>query len=153
VAVELAATHEEPQISLLMPQDPASSVVLFDGVCNVCNGAVNFIIDRDRAGAFHFASLQSEVGKALCTEHGVPAGLDTIVLVENGRAFVESSAVLRIVRRLEGPARWLVVFALLPRFLRDGLYRYFAAHRYAWFGRRDVCRVPTPDIRRRFLGE
>jgi predicted DCC family thiol-disulfide oxidoreductase YuxK len=126
-------------------------VVLFDGVCNVCNAAVNFIIDRDRAGKFQFASLESDVGRRLCGTHGVPAGADSIALIEDGVAYTESAAVLRIARELDGA--WPLLFSLvvLPRPIRNRAYRYFAAHRYAWFGKQDSCRVPTPDIRRRFL--
>lgn len=127
------------------------SLVLFDGVCNVCSGAVSFIIDRDPRGRFQFASLQSDLGKSLSAEHGISAERDTIVLVEGGLAFVESAAVLRIARQLEGPVRALAVFTFLPTGFRDALYRYFAAHRYRWFGRRDTCRVPTPELRERFL--
>lgn len=131
----------------------SSSVVLFDGVCNVCNSAVNFIIDRDKAGRFRFASLQSEAGRRLCKTHGIPLELDSIALVQNGRAYTESAAVLRIAKELDG--MWPALFSLvvLPRPLRDRAYRYFAAHRYQWFGRMDACRVPAPDVLQRFLTE
>ncbi|HVU03077.1 MAG TPA: thiol-disulfide oxidoreductase DCC family protein [Polyangiaceae bacterium] len=126
-------------------------VVLFDGVCNVCNAAVNFIIDRDAAGKYAFASLQSDVGKKLLAEHGVPPDLDTIALVEDGAAYTHSEAVLRVAKGLDGA--WPLLFSLvvLPRPVRDAAYRYFAKNRYAWFGKRESCRVPTPDVRRRFL--
>jgi len=132
--------------------EPAS-IVLFDGVCNVCNSAVNFIIDRDRRGRFRFASLQSDAGRRLCKAHGIPLELDSIALVVGDRAYTESAAVLRIAKDLDGP--WPALFSLvvLPRALRDRAYRYFAAHRYEWFGRSEVCRVPTKDVLRRFLTE
>jgi len=126
-------------------------VVLFDGVCNVCNAAVNFVIDRDPTGRFHFASLQSAVGKSLTQAHGIEGGVDTVVLVEEGRAYTESSAVLQVARHLGGLWPLLRVFVLIPRFVRDALYRYFARNRYLWFGQRETCRVPTPEIRGRFL--
>jgi predicted DCC family thiol-disulfide oxidoreductase YuxK len=131
----------------------SGSVVLFDGVCNVCNSAVNFIIDRDRQGRFRFASLQSEAGRRLCKEYGIPMELDSIALIEGDRAYVESAAVLRIAKGLDG--LWPILFSLvvLPRALRDRAYRYFAAHRYEWFGRAESCRVPTADVLRRFLTE
>src|SRR5678815_2510056 len=115
-----------------MPE--SGSVVLFDGVCNVCNSAVNFIIDRDRRGRFRFASLQSEAGRRLCKKHGIPLELDSIALVQDERAYVESAAVLRIAKGLDGA--WPLLFSLvvLPRALRNRAYRYFAAHRYEWFG-------------------
>lgn len=126
-------------------------VVLFDGVCNVCNAAVNFIIDRDREGKFRFASLESDVGRRLCHTHGLPEDFDTIALIDGGEAYTRSTAVLRIAKELDGA--WPLLFSLvvLPRPVRDRAYRYFAAHRYAWFGKLDTCRVPTPDVRRRFL--
>jgi predicted DCC family thiol-disulfide oxidoreductase YuxK len=132
--------------------DPASPrIVLFDGVCNVCDAAVNFIIDHDRDGKFKFASLQSDVGRKLCREHGIPEDFDTIAFIEGGKPYTRSAAVLQIAKGLDGA--WPVLFSLvvLPRSVRDRGYRYFAAHRYAWFGKQESCRVPTPDIRRRFL--
>jgi len=131
----------------------AENVVLFDGICNVCNSTVNFIIDRDRQGRFKFASLQSEAGRRLCREHGIPLELDSIALVENGKAYVESDAVLRIAKELDG--LWPAVFSLvlLPKSLRSRAYRYFASHRYEWFGKAEVCRVPTADVLGRFLSE
>jgi predicted DCC family thiol-disulfide oxidoreductase YuxK len=131
----------------------SGSVVLFDGVCNVCNSAVNFIIDRDRRGQFRFASLQSEAGRRLCKKYGIPLELDSIALIQGDRAYVESAAVVRIAKDLDG--LWPVLFSLvvLPRALRDRAYRYFAAHRYEWFGRAESCRVPTADVLQRFLTE
>ena len=134
-----------------MTEPAPARVVLFDGVCNVCNAAVNFIIDRDPAGKFRFASLQSDVGRRLSREHAIPEDLDTIAYIENGRAFTHSAAVLRIAKGLGG--LWPALFSLvvLPRPVRDRAYRYFASHRYGWFGRTEACRVPTPEIRQRFL--
>jgi predicted DCC family thiol-disulfide oxidoreductase YuxK len=132
----------------------APRLVLFDGVCNVCNAAVNFIIDRDPEARYRFASLQSDKGRELCASHGLADDVRSIVLIEDGVAYTESTAVLRIVRRLG--AGWPLFFhvaIVLPRALRDVLYRYFAHNRYRWFGQRESCRVPTPDIRRRFLAE
>lgn len=137
-----------------MSQTPPQSVVLFDGVCNFCNGAVNFIIDRDRAGRFRFAPLQSEVAAALLKQHGreVPAGdPDTLILVEDGKVYERSTAALRIARGLRMP--WSLLYALIvvPRPLRDLFYRLFARNRYRLFGRSDACRMPTPELRARFL--
>ncbi len=134
-----------------MTEPNASPLVLFDGVCNVCNAAVNFIIDRDPDARFRFASLQSGRGRALCDSHGLAGDVSTIVLIEDGAAYTESTAVLRIARRLGAAWPLLYVAIVLPRVLRDALYRYFAANRYRWFGKRETCRIPTPDIRRRFL--
>jgi predicted DCC family thiol-disulfide oxidoreductase YuxK len=125
-------------------------VVLFDGVCNLCNAAVTFIIDRDPNAAFRFAPLQSEVGQEVVRACGLE-GEDTFVLVEHGRCFVRSTAALRIAGRLTGGWPLLRVLLAVPAPLRDAAYRFIARHRFDWFGRRDACRVPTPDLRRRFL--
>ncbi|HEX4340204.1 MAG TPA: thiol-disulfide oxidoreductase DCC family protein [Polyangiaceae bacterium] len=131
---------------------PESSVVLFDGVCNVCNAAVNFIIDRDPEGQFRFASLQSPEGQALAAPHGIAAlEPSTMALIEDGKAFTQSTAALRIARRLKAPWPLAYAAAFVPRALRDVAYRYFAANRYRWFGKTEACRVPTPEIRSRFL--
>ena len=133
-----------------------ASIVLFDGVCNLCDGAVTFILDHDRRRRFLVASLQSEEGSAVLAAVG-RASLargsdpDSMVLVEDGRAYEGSTAVLRIARGLGAPWSFASVFLLLPRPLRDAAYRFIARHRYRWFGKSDVCRVPTPELKDRFL--
>lgn len=128
------------------------NVVLFDGVCNVCNSAVNFIIDRDPQARFHFASLQSPQGIALAESHGVGATkLSTMVLIDGGRAYTNSTALLRVARRLRAPWPLAYVGMIVPRALRDVAYRFLVANRYRWFGKSESCRVPTPEIRSRFL--
>ena len=135
-----------------MSSTSRNAVILFDGVCNLCNGAVNFVIDRDPVGTFRFAPLQSDVGERLLANSGVSGGdLDTIVLVEDGEVFVRSTAALRIARRLSGPWPLLSVFLAVPRPLRDAVYDWVAVNRYDWFGKRDQCRVPTPALKDRFL--
>ncbi|MET0795596.1 MAG: thiol-disulfide oxidoreductase DCC family protein [Polyangiaceae bacterium] len=129
-------------------------VVLFDGVCNLCNGSVNFLIDRDPHGALCFASLQSEEGGALLDSLGYRRSRGdpgTIVLVENGRVYERSTAVLRALRHLNGGWRLLALFLVVPRAFRDLIYRAVATRRYQWFGKAEVCRVPTPELRARFL--
>jgi predicted DCC family thiol-disulfide oxidoreductase YuxK len=131
-------------------------LLLFDGVCNLCNGFVTFVIDRDPTAIFRFASLQSEAGREALLAHGgaVPSGdPETIILIEDGRIYERSTAVLRVARRLKGPFRWLSLFMVVPRGLRDAAYGWIAGHRYAWFGRTESCRVPTPALRARFLDE
>jgi predicted DCC family thiol-disulfide oxidoreductase YuxK len=128
------------------------AVVLFDGVCNLCNGSVRFIIERDPRARFQFAPLQSPVADRLIGARVDRASLpDSIVLVDDGRLYVRSSAALRIARGLRFPWPLAWVFIVVPRPLRDWVYDLIARHRYAWFGRRDECMVPTPQIKDRFL--
>jgi predicted DCC family thiol-disulfide oxidoreductase YuxK len=127
-------------------------VILFDGVCNLCNGFVRFVIARDPAAHFRFGPLQSEAAQRLVGAQRMPEPLpDSIVLVEDGRVWTESSAALRVLRRLRFPWPLAVVFLLVPPPVRDRVYRMVARNRYRWFGRRDVCMVPTPELRNRFL--
>ena len=150
-------------------------LLLFDGVCNFCNEAVLFVVDRDPSERFVFAALQSDVGVQTLRDHGLvadsslahasePSGeasptardgepdLDTIVLIEGERAYTRSTAALHVAKGLRWP--WPVLyyaFIWLPVPLRDAGYSYFARHRYAWFGKTDQCRIPTPELRRRIL--
>jgi predicted DCC family thiol-disulfide oxidoreductase YuxK len=127
-------------------------ILFFDGVCNLCNGAVQWVIRRDRAGIFRFAALQSETGQTLLQEAGLPAEeLSTVILYEDGRFHTHSDVPLRVWRRLGGAWAWLYVFRFVPRFLRDGVYNWIARNRYRWFGRQDQCMIPTPELRERFL--
>ena len=128
------------------------ALILFDGLCNFCNGAVNFVIERDKAGYFKFAPLQSSIGEDTRDEYGIDeSSTDSIVLVEDGRAYTNSSAALKVARRLDG--LWPVFYALIiiPRPLRDLEYKLFAKYRYKLFGRQDACIIPTPEVRARFL--
>jgi predicted DCC family thiol-disulfide oxidoreductase YuxK len=127
-------------------------LLLFDGVCNFCNDSVLWVIDRDPTERFQFASLQSELGQRLVRERGLPTEVSTIVLIEGERHYVRSAAALRVARHLRLP--WPLLYALIavPRALRDAAYDFFAARRYVWFGKSESCRVPTPALRRRFVG-
>jgi len=125
--------------------------VLFDGVCNFCDHAVLFIIDRDRRARFSFASLQSDVGRALAERYGLGHDIGTMALIEGDVAYTKSTAALRVARQMDAPWPLLYGLSIVPRKLRDWAYLFFAAHRYRWFGKLDMCRVPTPDLRARFL--
>ncbi|PQB04376.1 thiol-disulfide oxidoreductase DCC family protein [Aureitalea marina] len=128
------------------------SVVLFDGVCNLCNGAVTFLIRRDRHDRFRFAALQSEMGAELTRAYGIDTEeVDSIVLIEDKKAFVRSDAALRIARGMNGAYPLLYGFIILPRFLRDPIYNWIAKNRYKWFGRKDQCMIPTPELKAKFL--
>ncbi|MHC5004558.1 MAG: thiol-disulfide oxidoreductase DCC family protein [Planctomycetota bacterium] len=136
-----------------MDQDPL--IVLFDGVCGLCNRTVQFIIRRDRLAVFRFAPLQSARGRALLEPFGMDADdLSTIVLIDGDRRLVRSDAALAIARRLRRPWSWLgAVLRIVPRPLRDLAYRFVARHRYRWFGRTDRCVAMTPEHRDRFLAD
>jgi predicted DCC family thiol-disulfide oxidoreductase YuxK len=127
-------------------------VLLFDGVCTLCNGFVRFVIERDPAGRFQFAPLQSAAARRVlgATPQPLP---DSLVLVENGRLFTRSTAALRVARGLRFPWPLAYVFVAVPRPVRDWMYDAVARNRYRWFGRRDVCMVPTPELRARFLDD
>lgn len=128
-----------------------SSIILFDGECNFCDHSVQFIIKRDLKAAFKFAALQSDIGKELTKKYGVLENIDSIILVEDTKCYYKSSAALRIAKRLNGGWKLLYCLVLLPKPLRDYFYSYFAKNRYKWFGRKEICMIPTPDIRKRFL--
>ena len=127
------------------------AIVLFDGVCNFCNGTVNFIIARDRGGYFKFAPLQSEIGERLRAQYEIDEAVDSIVLIEDEIAYTYSDAALRIARSIGGAWAILYIFIIVPKPIRDFFYRLFARNRYRLFGKKDVCMVPTPEIRERFL--
>ncbi|MFC4598900.1 thiol-disulfide oxidoreductase DCC family protein [Cohnella hongkongensis] len=127
-------------------------VLLIDGHCNLCHGLAKFVVRRDKRAIFRFASLQSELGRRLLKDGGLPESLpDTFVMIENGKYYTKSTAALRIGRKLGWP--WAVAYPaiVLPRFARDSVYGFVARRRYRWFGRSDSCLLPTPDMRSRFL--
>ncbi len=136
----------------------APATILFDGVCNLCNGFVQFVIRHDPPGRFRFAALQSAEGQALLAAAGSPltaaaiASPESVLLLEDGRLYSHSAAVLRIARGLGWPWRLAGVGWLLPPAWRDALYRFVARHRYRWFGRQESCMLPTPALRARFVG-
>jgi predicted DCC family thiol-disulfide oxidoreductase YuxK len=129
-------------------------VVFFDGVCNLCNQSVDFIIKRDTGNNFLFASLQSEAARSLLKNKSIDLqSIRTIILLKDGKTFYRSDAILEIVRQLSAPWPLLYVFKIVPRFIRDGMYNLVSKHRYNWFGKQDTCRVPSKEERARFLEE
>ncbi len=149
------AEHDTAATTIEQVADPTrddAPVILFDGVCNLCNGVVQFVIRRDPRARFRFASLQSAAARDLLTRHGVADDLpDSVVLVANGRVRTKSAAALGVAGGLGLPWSLLGVFWLVPAFLRDAVYDWIARNRYRWFGRREECMVPTPALRERFL--
>lgn len=127
-------------------------ILLFDGVCNLCDASVQFIIKRDPASRFRFASLQSEAGRHLLKRHDLSADtLDSVVLIEDGVAYRNSAAALLVARGLKWPWPLLYGFIALPRPVRDAVYRFVARRRYRWFGKKEICSRPRPEQQARFL--
>jgi len=127
-------------------------IILFDGICNLCNGAVNFIIDHDPKGKFKFAALQSEFGQQQLAELGYDQkDLDSLVLLFDNQVFKKSTAALKIANELNGLYPLFYLFIILPPFIRDAAYDLIARNRYKWFGKRDSCRMPTPELESRFV--
>ena len=126
--------------------------ILFDGVCNLCNTLVQFVIRHDAAGQFRFASLQSDSGQTLLTQHGLrTSNFDTFVYIRNGAAYTQSTAGLLVLRDLGGGWQLLYPLIIVPRFIRDAVYKLIARNRYRFFGRQDACMIPTPELKSRFL--
>ena len=127
-------------------------IIFFDGVCNLCNGAVQFIIKRDPDANFTFSSLQSSKAHEVLNNYDVnSANLESILLVEDGRIYKKSDAILRIGSRLGSPWSFGVIFKVIPKSLRDMVYDWVARNRYAWFGKKDECMLPTAELSARFL--
>lgn len=128
------------------------NIIFFDGVCNLCNGAVQFILKRDKTEVFSFASLQSEFAQAhLRNFPNLPKDLDSIVYSEGGKTWYKSAAVFRIAKKLGGIYRVVNIFRVLPGSWNDKLYDYIAKNRYRWFGKKESCMVPDPALKSRFL--
>ena len=126
--------------------------VFFDGVCNLCNRGVNFLIKHDKKGVLKFASLQSEYAQNTIPKELLNReNLDTIVVYTNGKLYNRSNAVLKLCKILGGGFYVFLIGYLIPRFIRDGLYRFIANNRYRWFGKKLQCRIPTVDLKDRFL--
>jgi hypothetical protein len=131
--------------------------ILFDGVCNFCNASINFMIDRDSKGIFKFASLQSEVGQELLKKFRLKTNdlesrtFDSIVAIDGYKVYQKSDAALEIARRMDGIWKIFYIFKIIPSFLRNPIYDLIARNRYRFFGRTDACRIPTPELKARFL--
>ena len=130
------------------------NIVIFDGVCNLCEFSVNFIFERDSAGQFYFTPAQSPLGASLLRRFGINTSrLDTVVLVRDGQAYTRSAAALEIAARLDLPWNLLTVFQAVPEPLRDMIYDLIAQNRYQLFGKKDSCMLPSEALRKRFLEE
>ncbi|WP_405098442.1 thiol-disulfide oxidoreductase DCC family protein [Oceanobacillus sp. FSL H7-0719] len=128
-----------------------NSIILFDGECNFCDASVQFIIQRDQKKQFKFASLQGEAGQKLINKYNSPKNIDSLILLENNKVYYKSTAALRIAKQLKGMWKLLYIFLLVPPKIRDALYDIIAKNRYKWFGKKDSCMLPSPEMRSRFL--
>ena len=129
-----------------------SAVILFDGVCNLCNGSVQFVIKRDKKRRFRYATLQSDVAQKLLAKHPLnPNDLDSFILIEGDNIYLRSTAALRVAKHLHGLWPLLYVFIAVPRPIRDAVYNFVGKNRYKWFGQRESCMMPTPETKALFL--
>ncbi|MGD6794598.1 thiol-disulfide oxidoreductase DCC family protein [Metabacillus indicus] len=129
-----------------------SKILLFDGVCNFCDGTVQFVLKHDKKEAFSFASLQSEAGQSLLRKHGLPLeDYDSFVFLDEGKVHTKSTAALRVLKELGGIYRALYLLIAVPKPIRDAGYMMIAKNRYKWFGKKDACTLPSKDVRKRFL--
>lgn len=136
-----------------MSDSENKKIILFDGVCNLCNGTIRYVIKHDRKNMFRYATLQSEIGRKLVSERDIDTSkVDSIILIEPGLAyFTKSDAALKIGRSFGGVWIFLFVFNLIPSSLRNIVYDFIARNRYRWFGKKEVCMVPSPELKAKFL--
>ncbi len=135
--------------------EKGKKIILFDGVCNLCNASINFVIKRDKKDLFRYASLQSEVGQKLISERNIDIkNIDSILLIDPSVAYYhKSTAALRIAKQLSGFYPFLSVFLVLPKFFRDWIYDIIAKNRYKWFGKKESCMIPTPELKALFIDQ
>jgi predicted DCC family thiol-disulfide oxidoreductase YuxK len=135
-----------------MAESQSFPLIIFDGVCNLCNASVDFIVRHDQAARFRFTPNQGSTAQEVLPLHGKPSEeVGTLYLLEDGRLYDRSDAVLRIAKHLGFPWSLSVVFLIVPRFIRDGVYQWIARNRYRWFGKKETCRLPSPEERARFV--
>jgi predicted DCC family thiol-disulfide oxidoreductase YuxK len=135
-----------------MQSTKSKNIILFDGVCNLCNGFVNFVVKRDRKGVFVFASLQSETAKKLMEQFNLsPTDFDSIILIKESSYYIKSEAALKIAKELSCVWPFFYIFIILPQGWRDKIYDFIVKNRYRWFGQLEQCMIPSDDLRGRFL--
>lgn len=127
-------------------------IILFDGICNLCNRSVQYVIKHDPDGIFKFTTLQSETGRLLSKKYNLSSSdLDSFILIQDGNAFTKSTAALMVAKQLKGPVKILYGFIIVPPFIRNSVYNIIAKNRYKWFGKKEACMIPTPSLQTRFL--
>jgi predicted DCC family thiol-disulfide oxidoreductase YuxK len=128
------------------------SVLLFDGVCNLCNSSVKWVLLRDKKGEFKFAAIQSEAGQSLLKSFGLDnQPLESVILISGRQAYIKSDAAIKVASKLGGIWTIALVFRLVPRPVRDAIYDWVAKNRYRWFGKQEQCLLPQPEWKDRFL--
>ena len=131
--------------------DTSKPVIFFDGVCNLCNSSVQFVIKRDKQAKFRFASLQSQAGQEILQQYKLSQDdFNSFLLYENGKLYTRSTAALHVLSQLKG-WKWAGVLKWVPPFIRNGVYNLIARNRYRWFGKREECMLPSPELKDRFL--
>ncbi|MDB5227196.1 MAG: thiol-disulfide oxidoreductase [Bacteroidota bacterium] len=134
-----------------MNNSPGEKIVLFDGVCNFCSSSVQFIIKHDKSNSLKFASLQSPTGQQLLARYHIPKEVDSVIFIDEGRAFTKSDAAFRVAKYFSGIWKASRVFLIVPASVRNFFYDIIAKNRYKWFGKKDSCMIPSPEIRDRFI--
>ncbi|MFK7782911.1 thiol-disulfide oxidoreductase DCC family protein [Psychroserpens sp.] len=134
-----------------LPKD--KQLILFDGVCNLCNSSVLYVIKHDKTNRFMFAPLQSQAGKQVIDKYNIdPSKIDSILLYSNAKGLsIKSSAALHIAKQLGFPRNLMAVFFIIPTFIRNWVYDFVARNRYSWYGKKDACMIPTPELTSKFL--
>jgi predicted DCC family thiol-disulfide oxidoreductase YuxK len=129
-----------------------NSIILFDGICNLCNHSVKFVLKYDKKKVFYFASLQSNAGRRLLQEHNLSNTVfNSFVLIKDGKPYLKSTAALMVAKKLSGVIKIIYIFIIIPGFIRNAIYNVIAKNRYKWFGKQESCMMPTPDLQSRFL--
>ena len=147
------AAHDTKYSTKFVNLNMENPIIFFDGVCNLCNGAVQFVIERDKKNIFRFASLQSDFAKKTLLPFGIdPDQKDSFILLDDSKIYQRSGAALKVAKKLNKGWPILYGFMIVPRFIRDGIYNFIAKNRYKWFGKQESCWVPTPVLKEKFLG-
>ena len=127
-------------------------IILFDGVCNFCDASINFIIRQDKKTVFRFAALQSKAGQELLEKYDLPqTEINSFILIDRGKVYNRSAAGFKVYGKLPWYWKWTQIFWIVPRFIADAVYDFIAKNRYKWFGKKEECMIPTPEVRNRFL--
>ncbi|MFT3936035.1 MAG: thiol-disulfide oxidoreductase DCC family protein [Chitinophagaceae bacterium] len=135
-----------------MTRDANKKIVLFDGVCNLCSSSVQFILKRDKKNQFLFGSLQGETGQAYLKKYNLPAdNFNSFMLVEGEKLYTQSTAALRMLKHIGSAWALFYAFIIVPKFIRDAVYKFIARNRYKWFGKKEACWIPTPALKAKFL--